>query len=57
MKSLYMVSLRGFRSAFFENRDEAENLYCYLNRHFSGASFVKINSNRILKNLYLMRNC
>ena len=56
-KPLYMVSLRGFRSAFFDDRDEAENLYCYLHKHFSGASLVKTNTNRIYKNLYQGRNC
>lgn len=53
---LYMVSLRGFKSAFYNDRGEAENDYCYLKKYFSGASMVKVNFNRILKNMYLNRN-
>lgn len=54
---LYMVSLRGFRSAFYDNKEEAEKLYCYLNKNFAGASLVKTDYRRVMKNLYLMRNC
>ena len=54
---LYMVSLRGFVSAFYADKAEAEKLYHYCKEHFSGVSLVKTNYTRIMKNLYLARNC
>lgn len=54
---LYMVSLRGFRSAFYANKSDAESLYNYCKDHFSGVSMVKTDYRRIMKNLYLSRNC
>lgn len=54
---LYMVSLRGFKSSFYQNKEDAEKLYCYLQDHFSGASLVKTDYRRIMKNLFLLRNC
>ncbi len=54
---LYMVSLRGFKSAFYADKAEAENLYNYCKDHFSGVSMIKTDYRRIMKNLYLSRNC
>lgn len=54
---LYMVSLRGFKSAFYTNKADAESLYNYCKDHFSGVSMIKTDYRRIMKNLYLSRNC
>ena len=54
-KPLYMVSMRGFQPRFYEDRDEAEWLFSYCRRYFSGVSFVVTDWRRIHKNLYTRR--
>lgn len=52
---VYMVALRGFRPRFFDNRADAEWLYCYCRRYLGPVSFVVTDWRRIQKNLYTRR--
>lgn len=53
---VWMVSLRGQKSSFYNSKEEAENVFCYLKKYFSDVSMVKTNCKRIIKNYYLNKN-
>lgn len=52
---LWAVSMRGCRTSYYNDRDEAETLYRYLRKHFGHCSLNRVQWKRFAKNLRMSR--